>query len=134
MLYPWGDDQSQSGDQSQNFRTNFNQQRGKPGDEYSEYIGQNDIAEMQGLANAFAASAGAVRGTAYTPKPQYELYPTCGTVHDYAFSRHLCQPPLGPRTLSLVIEWGTEKRPPVPEMEDVIRDVTAGLIGTCLAI
>lgn len=134
VLYSWGDDESQTRDPTMNFRTNFNQQRGKPADGYTEHIDAGDAHALETLANAFAASAVGVRGTAYKPMPQYELYPTCGTVHDYAYSRHLCQPPVGQKTLSLVVEWGAEKRPPWLQMEDVIRDVTAGLIGTCLAI
>jgi murein tripeptide amidase MpaA len=133
VLYPWGDDESQSTDSSMTFlNSNFDHSRGKPGG-YGEFMDDSDAGAMQALAAAFAGSAAAVRGTAYTPKRQYELYPTCGTVHDHAYSRQFLRHGGGQKTLSLVVEWGAEKRPPWSEMEDVIRDVTAGLIGSCLA-
>lgn len=135
VLYPWGSDESQSNDATMTFRNpDCDGERGMPGDAYGEHIDQADATSMKALAQAFAASAASARGTQYAVAPQYKLYPTCGTSHDYAFSRHLVQPPVGQKVQALVVEWGDEKQPDWEEMAEIVRDVSAGLIGLCRAL
>lgn len=133
MLYNWGDDQDQSTDPSKNFlNPAYNGQRGVSGDAYREFIQGDDLAVIQNLSNRFAADLHAVRGTTYIAKSSYDLYPTSGASDDYVYSRHIIDPSKG-KLHGFVIEWGTEFQPPWAEMENIIREVAAGLIGFCIA-
>jgi murein tripeptide amidase MpaA len=133
MLYNWGDDQDQTGDPAQNFQNPaFNGQRGISGDAYSEFIPADDLAVIQSLTGRFVADLQAVRGKTYTGKSSYDLYPTSGASDDYVYGRHLVDPSKG-KVHGFVIEWGTEFQPPWAEMENIIQDVSAGLIGFCIA-
>jgi murein tripeptide amidase MpaA len=133
MLYNWGDDQNQSADPSKNFlNPAYNGMRGISGDAYSEFIQGDDLAVIQSLSNRFATDLHAVRGATYTVKSSYDLYPTSGASDDYVYSRHITDPSKG-KVHGFVIEWGTEFQPAWSEMENVIRDVSAGLIGFCVA-
>lgn len=134
MLYNWGDDQNQSTNASMNFmNAAYNGQRGVSGDAYREFIPANDLADAKGLADQFVADLQAVRGFNYISKPSFDLYPTSGASDDYVYSRH-CVNPSNEKTYGYVVEWGTEFQPPWTEMENVIKDVSAGLIGFCLAV
>lgn len=129
ILYIWGDDEPQVSDASKNFQNPaFNHKRGLLGDDYKEYIPDGDLSELIQLANAFAHSLAEVRGKYYVAKPGFSLYPTSGTNDDYAYSRHLTDPSK-PKALAFTVEWGTEFQPPWTEMQEIIKDVSAGLIG-----
>jgi murein tripeptide amidase MpaA len=129
ILYIWGDDESQDSDTSENFQNPvFDHKRGLLGDDYGEYIPDGDLAQLIGLANAFTRSLAEVRGTYYVAKPGFSLYATSGTNDDYAYSRHLTDP-ANSKALSFTVEWGTEFQPPWAEMQEIIKDVSAGLIG-----
>jgi murein tripeptide amidase MpaA len=133
ILYNWGDDQNQTTDPSKNFlNPAYNGQRGISGDAYKEFIQADDLAVIQSLSNRFVADLQAVRGKVYTPKSSYDLYPTSGASDDYVYSRHLTDPSKG-KVHGFVIEWGTEFQPPWAEMQNIILDVSAGLIGFCIA-
>lgn len=133
MLYTWGDDEAQTTDPSLNFQNPaFNLQRGKPGDAYSEFIQADDLAVIKRLANRFVSDLQAVRGKIYTAKSSYALYPTSGASDDYVYARHLTDPNKG-KVHGFVVEWGTEFMPPWAEMQNVIKDVSAGLLGFCIA-
>lgn len=69
-----------------------------------------------------------MRGKIYAAKPGFSLYPTAGTNDDYAYSRHLMDASKA-KALSFTVEWGTEFQPPWAEMQNILVDVTAGLIG-----
>ncbi len=69
-----------------------------------------------------------MRGKYYVSKPSFSLYPTSGTNQDYAYSRHFNNSSLS-NALSFTIEWGTDFQPPWTEMQEIIKDVSAGLIG-----
>jgi hypothetical protein len=129
ILYVWGDDEIQLTDTSKTF-TNpaFNGQRGLLADGYSEYMPDSDLSRLQALAHAFTASLAEVRGKTYVAKPGYSLYATSGTNDDYAFSRHITDPSKS-KALSFTVEWGAEFQPPWTEMQEIIKDVSAGLIG-----
>jgi murein tripeptide amidase MpaA len=129
ILYVWGDDESQVTDPTQNF-TNpaYNGERGLVGDSYAEYIPDGDQATVIDLANAFTRTLAEVRGTAYVAKPGFSLYATSGANDDYAYSRHIVDPSKS-KALSFTVEWGTEFQPAWAEMENIIKDVSCGLIG-----
>ncbi|MEU3353744.1 M14 family metallopeptidase [Streptomyces sp. NPDC037389] len=133
MLYVWGDDQDQSDDKSMNFlNPAYDGRRGMADDtEYREYIPKSDLDSATALARSFSEALHGVRGTKYTAKSGFDLYPTCGTSDDYAFSRHITDQDKG-KILSYTVEWGTEFQPPWAEMENVIKDVSAGLLQFCL--
>ncbi|TAM81104.1 MAG: hypothetical protein EPN47_14615 [Acidobacteria bacterium] len=129
ILYIWGDDESQFTDPNMNFlNPAYNGQRGLVGDAYREAISEGDLSAMQNLANAFTSSLAEVRGTLYQAKPGFSLYPTSGTNDDYAYSRHISDSSKS-KSFAFTVEWGTTFQPPWTEMENIIKDVDAGLIG-----
>ena len=133
VLHVWGDDEGQSSDATMRFDSPaFNRLRGLPGDSYGEFLPAPDLALMQGLAQTLVADLQSVRGKAYAPLSAFEYFPSSGTSHDYAYARHLVTPGLA-KTCGFALEWGTEFQPPWAEMEEIIKDVSAGLIGFCLA-
>jgi murein tripeptide amidase MpaA len=129
ILYIWGDDESQFSDPGKNFQNAaYNHKRGVQGDDYREYLVDGDLADLTRLADAFTRTLAEVRGTYYDAKPGFSLYPTSGTNDDYAYSRHVVDPSKS-KALSFTVEWGTEFQPAWAEMQEIIKDVTAGLIG-----
>ena len=133
MLYNWGDDQDQSVDPAMNFHNPaYDGQRGVANDAYKEYIPADDSATVRALAQSFCDGLQAVRGKMYTAKSGYDLYPTSGTSDDYAYARHIVDPAQS-KIFGFTVEWGTEFQPPWAEMENIIRDVSAGLVEFCLA-
>jgi hypothetical protein len=134
ILYSWGDDEDQSADPSMNF-TNpaFDGARGMSGDAYREYIPPGDFATAISLANVMHDGVKAFRGTDYTVKSAYNLYPTAGTSQDYAYSRHFTDP--GKRkVISYTVEWGLEFQPPYSEMQNIIQEITCGLLAFCHSV
>ena len=128
-LYGWGDDEMQLADPDKNFRNPaYNHRRGLIGDDYGEYTPDGDLASLIGLSGAFTRALAEVRGKYYVAKPSFSLYPTSGTNDDYAYSRHFVNSALS-KALSFTVEWGTEFQPPWVEMQEVIKDVTAGLLA-----
>ncbi|MFF4158601.1 M14 family metallopeptidase [Streptomyces sp. NPDC001678] len=134
MLYAWGDDEDQSDDDSMTFRNpDYDGSRGLAGDTgYREYIPKEDLDSATALARSFSGALHDVRGTEYTPKSSFDLYPTCGTSDDYAFSRYFTDDKKE-KILAYTIEWGTEFQPQWAEMEKIIKDVSAGLLQFCLS-
>ena len=132
ILYVWGDDEMQLTDTNMNFRNAADDgQRGLVGDSYNEYIPGDDLSQLQNLAAAFTRSLGEVRGTYYVAKPGFSLYATAGTNDDYAYSRHFADSSKS-KTLAYTVEWGITFQPLFPEMGEIIKDVSAGLIGVGL--
>jgi len=135
VLYNWGDDNNQSTNPSMNFRNPAHDgQRGLvSGDTtYREYIPAGDELIARTLAERTRDAIAAVRGIVYIAEQAVDLYPTCGTSKDYAYARHFLDPSQG-RVYGFTIEWGTQFRPLWTEMEEIIKDVSAGLIEFCLA-
>jgi hypothetical protein len=129
ILYVWGDDEMQTADTSENFGNSaFDGKRGLVGDGYSEYVPDGDLSTLQGLATAFTRALAEVRGKSYVAKPGFSLYATSGTNDDYAYSRHFVDSSKS-KTLAFTVEWGTTFQPLFPEMGEIIKDVSAGLIG-----
>ena len=132
ILHSWGDDENQSANASENFANPaFDGQRGVAGDAYGEYIPNGDLTEAVELANAFHKALQAVRGKDYLVEPAYSLYPTSGANDDYAYSRAFLDPSKN-KIYAYTVEWGTEFQPPWAEMEQVVADVSAGILGFCL--
>ncbi len=141
ILYSWGDDDDQTTDPNMNFQNpTYNGLRGitdgsglpNP-DAYKEYIPSCDLSSAINLANTFRDGIQAVRGTTYTVKSSVDLYPTAGTSDDYAYSRNFVDSSKQ-KVLAYVLEWGTEFQPPYSEMQNIIQEITAGLLDFCLGI
>lgn len=134
VIHPWGDDETQHGDSEMNFdNPDFDGQRGNPGDAYGEYQHRQDHLRLRALARRFADTALLVNGAAYGVTSGYKFNPSCGTSHDWVYSRHLRNPNIE-KTLAFAIEWcGDEYIPTWSRMLTIIQDVSAGLIGMALA-
>jgi murein tripeptide amidase MpaA len=132
ILFSWGDDENQSSNQAQNFKSAaFAGIRGIVGDTaYREFIAAADQTKLKGLAVAMNASLKKVRGKNYTVEQAVGLYPTSGTSDDYAFSRHYIDPALR-EVYSFTIEFGQEFVPPYTEMRRIIADVGSALTELC---
>ena len=131
ILYSWGDDEDQTTDPSMNFQNHaYDGMRGIAGDSYSEYIPASDQSTAIALANVFHDGVQAFRGTNYTVKPSFNLYPTAGTSDDYAYSRHFVDPSKS-KILAYTVEWGLVFQPPYSEMQNIIQEITCGLLAFC---
>ncbi len=140
IRYAWSIDEA-GANTAQNFMNPlFNGQRGSIGG-YQEFLNGTDATEMARLAKRFVADVAAVRNVAYLSGPGFVNAPTSGTSHDYAYSRHRHDPRLG-RVLGFYVEWGQistrndtgpDDQPPPAEMSEIIKEVSAGLIGLCIA-
>jgi murein tripeptide amidase MpaA len=135
VIYPWSDDETQSYDGQMTFMdSSLDGQRGLPDDRYREYLDPADRQAMVALGNAFAAGAVAAGGAAYAVIPSFEFAPSCGTSHDWVYSRQYLVN--ANKTLALAVEWFDEDQisPMWHEMPPHIESVCAGLIAMGLAL
>lgn len=130
ILHPWGSDQNQTEDPAQSFaNAAFDGVRGRPDDaSYREFIPAPDLGAAARLSTLMNDAVRAVRGTDYGVEQAYGLYPTSGTSDDYAYSRHLADS-ARTKVLGFCIECGSSFQPPIAEAEEVIREVSSGLIA-----
>jgi len=107
--------------------------RGIPGDSiYREYIDPADLQHFQHVGNRMRDAISAVRGHVYTVEPSVLLYPTSGTSVDYAYSRHFVDATKR-KVFSYTLETGLEFQPVAAEAQQVIKEVSSGLIEFCNA-
>ncbi len=140
VLYSWGDDQDQSDDPSRSFRaTAWDGKRGRAGDAYREYIPAGDLSDASAAAERFNGALTAVRGTEYAVIPGFDLYPTSGASDDYSYSRHLVDISKA-KVYAFTLEYGLSSRPEEntfqpawPVMEEIILEVSSGMVELCLA-
>ena len=146
ILYSWSHDDDQVGDPDMNFQNDDTAQdyksvRGLPAslsqpgwDAYEEYIPSDDLASAKNLAGAVGAAIYAVRNVCYSAQQSVEgEYPTAGTSDDYSYSRQFVDSSKR-KVLAFTIECGAAKQPSYVDMQDVIKDVTSGLIAFCVAV
>ncbi len=127
VLYPWGHDESQTTDPTQNFQNPaWDGARGSIGG-YAEYIPPADLTDHIGLANRMRDAIAAVRGRSYTVQTGYMLYPTSGTTHDYAYARNFIDTGRR-RLLAYTLETARQFQPDEPEKDQVIEEVSSGLM------
>jgi murein tripeptide amidase MpaA len=133
ILHSWGSDQNQTTESTQTFLNSaFDGVRGRPDDAaYGEYITQGDLDLVEALGNRMSEAVRAVRGDGYNTEQAFGLYPTSGASDDYAFSRHFADPSKA-KVYGFTVECGHSFQPVWTEAEDVIREVSAGLIAFCL--
>lgn len=135
ILHHWGSDEHQTTDPEQNFRNpDFDGLRGILGDTaYREYLPAADLETEVALGTAMSEAIRQVRGDVYAVEPSFGLYPTSGTSDDYAYSRHFTDPARS-RVLGFTIECAHSFQPPWAEAENVIREVSAGLLALAAAV
>ncbi len=133
ILHSWGSDTNQSIEPSQSFRNSeFDGIRGRPTDNaYGEFITQDDLNIVQKLSERTNDAVRAVRGVNYGVEQAFGLYPTSGASDDYAYSRHFADPSKT-KVYGFTIECGQTFQPTWSEAEEVIREVSAGLIAFAL--
>ena len=133
ILHSWGSDQNQTSDPDQSFlNAAFDAVRGGPDDTaYREFIDAADLDAVTQLSDRMNMTIQAVRGVNYGFEQAFGLYPTSGASDDYAFSRHFADP-AKTKAYGFTIECGSEFQPPWAEAQEVIREVSAGLIAFCL--
>lgn len=134
IYFPWGDDQNQSDDPAMNWRNPaYDHQRGGVGDTYMEYIRPADLATHRSLANSLSDGIVPVQGNSYLVTQVFTLYPVAGSSVDWVWSRHIADPGK-PRVEAFTIEVrGTHFQPSIEEENEVVLEVTSGLINFCLA-
>lgn len=134
VLHPWGDDDNQSTDPSQNFlNPAYNGVRGVPGDTaYREYIPADDLNWFATTGGKVRDAIAAVRGTVYTVEQGIRLYPTTGTANDYGYCRHFADTSKR-RVYSYTLETGLEFQPTYAEALNIISEVSSGLFQLCLS-
>ena len=135
ILYPWGDDNNQETDPSQNFQNpNFDGKRGQVNDtEYREFMPEIDKETLFKLASRMNNALNAVRGKSYNVTQAVGLYPTSATSDDHAYSRHIIDPN-NSKIYAFTIEFGQEFVPPYEEMLLIIKDVNAAMTEFCHSI
>src|SRR5215207_1486689 len=133
ILHSWGSDQNQMTESTQTFLNSaFDSVRERSNDAaYGEYITQIDRNIVETLSYRMSEAVKAVRGDGYGIEQAYGLYPTSGASDDYAFSRHFIDPSKT-KVYGFTIECGHSFQPAWTEAEEVIREVSAGLIAFCL--
>jgi len=141
IYYPWGDDENQSTNPAMNWRNPaFDHKRGREGDDYREYISPADLAAHAKLAAHIRSGIQAVRGSSYFVTQIFTLYPTSGSATEWIWSRHLADSSK-PRIESFAIEVAGGQsslldgfQPLIPLKDEIVREVTAGLLNFCWAI
>jgi murein tripeptide amidase MpaA len=132
--YPWSTDEAQGSLSCMNFREpEFNRQRGARGDVYKEFLADADSAAMTALARRFCVDASKAFGSQYLNGHVFSQTPRSGTCIDYAYARHLMdRVAKRSKVLPFIVEWGKTARPSWSEMEAIVKELSAGLIGFCL--
>jgi murein tripeptide amidase MpaA len=150
ILYPWGDDETQTTDPSQSFANpSFKGKLGKKGDAFKEYIPSADLAWYKFVGKKMADAIASVRGKKYTLMQSSDLYQwtISATSDDYAYSRHFVDSSKR-KVLSFCIETGPEVliqstiatdllksfQPAFPEAGCIMEDLQPALMEFCLQI
>jgi murein tripeptide amidase MpaA len=134
ILHSWGSDQNQTTDSTQTFLNQaFDSVRGRANDgAYGEFMTSSDLDIVVSVASQMNDGVKAVRGDDYGVDQAFGLYPTSGASDDYAFSRHFADPSKT-KTYGFCMECGHSFQPPWSEAEQVILEVSSGLIAFFLA-
>ncbi|MEO8223159.1 MAG: M14 family metallopeptidase, partial [Specibacter sp.] len=133
FLHSWGSDQNQSAQPAQTFLNSaFDAVRGRANDTaYGEFITAEDLELVSAASTHMSDAVKAVRGDNYGVEQAFGLYPTSGASDDYAFARHFADPSR-PKVYGFTVECGHSFQPAWAEAEEVIREVSAGLVSLCL--
>ncbi|MGC5173360.1 M14 family metallopeptidase, partial [Microbacterium sp. DT81.1] len=135
ILHNWGSDQNQTAQPAENFlNAAFDGVRGRRDDGvYGEFIPSADLGAVTAMSARMNDAVRAVRGDDYGFEQAYSLYPTSGASDDYAYSRSFADA-ARPTVYGFTIECGHSFQPTWAEAEEVIREVSAGMIAFGLAV
>jgi carboxypeptidase T len=147
ILFPWGDDNSQTTIPTQNFRNPaWNGLRGTPGTGYAEYIPAADRTKFNDRGVKVRNAISAVRGRTYVVEPSFDLYGTSGGSSDYVYSRYFLGRGLR-KVWGYVFEtnyagasggdWQYGFQPPYADALAVMDEIQSGLIQfmlTCVCV
>jgi murein tripeptide amidase MpaA len=149
ILFPWGMDDNQTRDSTQNWRNpEWDGRRdGAPGGRYGEFIPaalrDEHVRIGQAMHDAILDGAGSdTRARArsqYDVEPSLALYPTTGTASDFAASLQFADDPPAGRVISYTLEIGSDADgeggfQPVPAIYPKIeREVHLALMAFLLA-
>lgn len=142
ILFPWGDDNSQTTDPTQNFQNSaWDGLRGTPGTGYAEYIPAADRTKFADRGVKVRDAIKAVRGRTYIVEPSFDLYGTSGGSSDYTYSRFFRR--RGARKVwGYVFEtnflgpgndWQYGFQPPYADAVKVMDEIQSGLIQFMLS-
>ncbi|SFT91843.1 M14 family zinc carboxypeptidase [Arthrobacter sp. ov118] len=134
VLHPWGHAPTQETDPTKRFTTlptTACQPITDPS--YAEYITPQDLMRFEGVGDRIVQAIADVRGRKYTREFGLGLYPTTGTLSDYAYARHIAD--VGQhKTYGFTLETGPWQgsvaesfHPANPE--PVKREVESGLLA-----
>lgn len=90
VLYPWGHAPTQTSDASKRFTT-LPAATCQPiiDPSYAEYMTERDLLRFETVGDRIVQAIADVRGRTYTRQTGVHLYPTTGTLSDYAYGRHI---------------------------------------------
>lgn len=106
VLHPWGHAPTQTTDPTKRFTTlpaTACQPIMDPS--YAEYMPPRDLMRFESVGDRIVQAIADVRGRQYTREPGLGLYPTTGTLSDYAYARHI-QDSTRRRTYGFTLETG----------------------------
>ncbi len=128
IFFTWGSDNNQTLIPDQNFlNPAFDGVRGRADDSmYGEFIPETDLLVLRKLATRMNDSIKRVRNIDYGVEQSFSLYPTSGASDDYAYSRSYKDAKT--KVFAFTIECGKSFQPSWSEAEEIIREVSAGLI------
>jgi carboxypeptidase T len=115
-----------------NFKNpDYDGQRGSPGDTtYKEYIHKKDLEWYQSTGKRIRNAIASVRGRVYEAEPGMGLYPTSGTCDDFVYT--LRYNGANRNINGFTIEEGTRFQPDYSEATNIMSEVSAGLVESCL--
>jgi hypothetical protein len=105
--------------------------RGSPGDTtYKEYIHKKDLEWYVSSGKRIRNAIAAVCGRVYEVEPGMGLYPTSGTYDDFVYSLRYN----GKNRVinGFTIEEGNKFQPDYSEATNIMAEVYAGLVESCL--
>ncbi|WP_087873270.1 M14 family zinc carboxypeptidase [Arthrobacter globiformis] len=90
VLHPWGHAPTQTGDATKRFTT-LPAATCQPiiDPTYAEYMTPRDLLRFETVGDRIVQAIADVRGRHYTRQTGVKLYPTTGTLGDYAYGRHV---------------------------------------------
>jgi hypothetical protein len=90
VLHPWGHAPTQTGDTTKRFSTLPTATCQPITDpSYAEYMTPRDLLRFETVGDRIVQAIADVRGRHYTRETGVGLYPTTGTLSDYAYARHI---------------------------------------------
>ena len=149
IIYPWGDDENQTLDPTQNFQNPaFDGHRGVPGDSYKEYMSSADLDWFLMTAGHMQRAVADVRGRTYQVIRSFDVYHSAitGTSTDYSYGRHFVDASKR-KVMAFAMESGPlvfrsdgspdflhSFQPPYSEATCIMEDIQPAFIELCIDV